>query len=116
MVTASDCDQVLPDGTVLDSMSTMRKDNTGFDLKQMFVGSEGSLGIITKVGTDVSCITMMEDLPQEEVHICCYLSGSPIIANIVPLKPSQQLTQSVADSKHLLCAEKDVLVNRSALS
>jgi len=40
---------VLPDGTVLDSMSTMRKDNTGFDLKQMFVGSEGSLGIITKV-------------------------------------------------------------------
>ncbi|XP_043241872.1 D-2-hydroxyglutarate dehydrogenase, mitochondrial-like [Amphibalanus amphitrite] len=40
---------VLPDGTVLDSMSTMRKDNTGFDLKQIFVGSEGSLGIITKV-------------------------------------------------------------------
>ena len=31
-------------------MSKMRKDNTGFDLKQMFVGSEGSLGIITKVG------------------------------------------------------------------
>ena len=45
------CDpQVLPDGTVLNSMSKMRKDNTGFDLKQMFVGSEGSLGIITKVG------------------------------------------------------------------
>ena len=41
--------QVLPDGTILDSMSNMRKDNTGFDLKQMFVGSEGSLGIITKV-------------------------------------------------------------------
>ncbi len=57
------------DGTVLDSMSTMRKvaaccdgfgvggggdvgcvqDNTGFDIKQLFIGSEGSLGLITKL-------------------------------------------------------------------
>ncbi|RKP23951.1 P-loop containing nucleoside triphosphate hydrolase protein [Syncephalis pseudoplumigaleata] len=42
-------EQVLPDGTVLDNMSTLRKDNTGYDLKQLFIGSEGTLGIITGV-------------------------------------------------------------------
>ncbi|KAG0034921.1 hypothetical protein BGZ82_005559 [Podila clonocystis] len=40
---------VLPDGTILDNLSTLRKDNTGYDLKQLFIGSEGSLGIITGV-------------------------------------------------------------------
>lgn len=35
---------VLADGTVLDLLSTLRKDNTGYDLKQLFIGSEGSLG------------------------------------------------------------------------
>lgn len=40
---------VLPDGQVLDLMSSMRKDNTGYHLKNLFIGSEGTLGIITKV-------------------------------------------------------------------
>ncbi|KAL3143740.1 hypothetical protein ABBQ32_003572 [Trebouxia sp. C0010 RCD-2024] len=40
---------VLADGTILDLMSTLRKDNTGYDLKQLFIGGEGTLGIITKV-------------------------------------------------------------------
>jgi (R)-2-hydroxyglutarate---pyruvate transhydrogenase len=35
---------VLPDGTVLDLLRTLRKDNTGYDLKQLFIGAEGSLG------------------------------------------------------------------------
>jgi len=40
---------VLPDGRVLDGLSTLRKDNTGFDLKQLFIGSEGTIGLITGV-------------------------------------------------------------------
>ncbi len=40
---------VLADGTVLSSMNTMLKNNAGFDLKQLFIGSEGSLGIITRL-------------------------------------------------------------------
>ncbi|CAM8919020.1 unnamed protein product [Rhodiola kirilowii] len=40
---------VLANGSVLDMLGTLRKDNTGYDLKHMFIGSEGSLGIVTKV-------------------------------------------------------------------
>jgi len=39
---------VLPDGTIMNSLRSLRKDNTGYDLKQLFLGSEGTLGIITK--------------------------------------------------------------------
>ena len=37
---------VLPDGRVLDLLRGLQKDNTGFDLKNLFVGSEGTLGVI----------------------------------------------------------------------
>ena len=40
---------MLPNGEILDTMSTLRKDNTGYDLKQLFIGSEGTLGIVTEV-------------------------------------------------------------------
>lgn len=42
-------DIVLADGTPLDCLTSLRKDNTGVDLKQVFIGSEGILGIITRV-------------------------------------------------------------------
>lgn len=35
---------VLADGSVMDLLRTLRKDNTGYDLKQLFIGAEGSLG------------------------------------------------------------------------
>jgi FAD/FMN-containing dehydrogenase len=38
---------VLPDGSVLDQLSALRKDNTGYDLKQLFIGAEGTLGVVT---------------------------------------------------------------------
>ncbi|MGJ8562348.1 MAG: FAD-binding oxidoreductase [Alphaproteobacteria bacterium] len=39
---------VLPDGTILSSMDKMIKNNAGYDLKQIFVGTEGTLGVITR--------------------------------------------------------------------
>jgi FAD/FMN-containing dehydrogenase len=38
---------VLPDGRVLDALRTLRKDNTGYDVKSLFLGAEGTLGVIT---------------------------------------------------------------------
>jgi FAD/FMN-containing dehydrogenase len=38
---------VLPDGRVWDGLRGLRKDNTGYDLKQLFIGAEGTLGVVT---------------------------------------------------------------------
>ncbi|KAJ1634002.1 D-2-hydroxyglutarate dehydrogenase [Pavlovales sp. CCMP2436] len=40
---------VLADGTIIDNLSTLKKDNTGYDIKQLFIGSEGTLGVLTGV-------------------------------------------------------------------
>lgn len=40
---------VLADGKILNLMTNFKKDNTGYHLKHLFIGSEGSLGIVTKV-------------------------------------------------------------------
>ncbi|KAK6372369.1 D-lactate ferricytochrome c oxidoreductase [Lithohypha guttulata] len=44
---------VLPDGTIMDDLSKLRKNNTGYDLKQLFIGAEGTIGIIT--GVSIVC-------------------------------------------------------------
>jgi FAD/FMN-containing dehydrogenase len=38
---------VLPDGQIWDGLRTLRKDNRGYDLKQLFIGAEGTLGVVT---------------------------------------------------------------------
>ena len=38
---------VLPDGRIWNGLRSLRKDNTGYDMKQLFIGAEGTLGIIT---------------------------------------------------------------------
>jgi FAD/FMN-containing dehydrogenase len=40
---------VLPDGSIFDGLASLRKDNRGYDLTQLLIGSEGTLGVITAV-------------------------------------------------------------------
>ncbi len=40
---------VLADGTIVNSLNKLIKNNTGYDLKQLFIGSEGTLGLVTRV-------------------------------------------------------------------
>ena len=44
---------VTPDGQVWDGLRTLRKDNTGYDLKQLYVGAEGTLGVITAAALEL---------------------------------------------------------------
>lgn len=47
---------VLADGSVLSGLTTLRKDNTGYDLRHLLIGSEGTLGIITAAALKLSPI------------------------------------------------------------
>lgn len=51
---------VLPDGAIWDGLSALRKNNTGYDLKHLFIGSEGTLGIIT------GAVLKLHPLPKPE--------------------------------------------------
>ena len=44
---------VLPDGRILNALRSLRKDNTGYDLKQLFIGAEGTLGVITAAALSI---------------------------------------------------------------
>ena len=50
---------VLADGRILESLSSLRKDNTGYDVKSLFLGAEGTLGIIT--AASVKLFPMIRD-------------------------------------------------------
>ncbi len=60
---------VLPSGEIWDGLSALRKDNTGYDLKQLFIGAEGTLGIITRAVLKLfpapkTMMTVMAALPE----------------------------------------------------
>jgi FAD/FMN-containing dehydrogenase len=59
---------VLPDGRVISSLNKMLKNNTGYDLKQLFVGAEGTLGVVTRANLKLfpkplSTVTALCGLP-----------------------------------------------------
>lgn len=51
---------VLADGTIVSSMNEMIKNNAGYDLKQLFIGTEGSLGVVTRA------VLRLRELPRSQ--------------------------------------------------
>src|SRR5690625_4769840 len=65
---------VLPDGSILHGLKTLRKDNTGYDLRNLLIGAEGTLGVITGAALKLfprpgTVITAMLSVPSPEQAI-----------------------------------------------
>ena len=72
---------VLADGTVLSMLRPMIKNNTGYDLKQCFIGSEGTLGVITRV--------MLRLRPQPQVKATALVAMPSFDASLAVLQRMQ---------------------------
>ena len=68
---------VLADGTIIDGLHKLRKNNTGYDLKQLFIGSEGTLGIITKA------VLKLAPKPESQAVALCGLKSFNEVANFL---------------------------------
>lgn len=64
---------VLPDGRIWNGLRSLRKDNSGYDLKQLFIGAEGTLGIIT------AAVLKLYPRPQSNATACVAIA-SPLAA------------------------------------
>jgi FAD/FMN-containing dehydrogenase len=68
---------VLADGRVLDLMRGLRKDNTGYDLKHLFIGAEGTLGIIT------AAMLKLFPKPSSYATAIAAISGVPVAVDLL---------------------------------
>jgi FAD/FMN-containing dehydrogenase len=66
---------VLADGTIVSSMNKMLKNNAGYDLKQLFVGTEGTLGIVTR-----AVLRLFPKLPSKTTALCALRSFDDAVA------------------------------------
>ena len=65
---------VLADGTILSNLKKIIKDNSGYDLKQLFIGAEGTLGVITKA------VLRLQEMPTSR---CSALVGFNDYSNVI---------------------------------
>ncbi|RYI34578.1 MAG: FAD-binding oxidoreductase, partial [Acetobacteraceae bacterium] len=75
---------VLPDGRILDLMSELNKDNSGYDLKSLFIGAEGTLGIITAA--------VMKLVPAPKAHATATLAARSLPDALILLNRMQEAT------------------------
>tara|TARA_B110000444_G_scaffold238628_1_gene252368 strand:+ start:94 stop:1524 length:1431 start_codon:yes stop_codon:yes gene_type:complete len=68
---------VLADGTIIDGLHKLRKNNTGYDLKQLFIGSEGTLGLITRA------VLKLSPKPSSQLVAMCGVDDFAKVADLL---------------------------------
>lgn len=68
---------VLADGTIINGLHKLRKNNTGYDLKQLFIGSEGTLGVITRA------VLKLSPKPSSQVVAMCAVNSFAQVADLL---------------------------------
>ncbi|MEM9350217.1 MAG: FAD-binding oxidoreductase [Pseudomonadota bacterium] len=81
---------VLPDGRVMDLMSELRKDNTGYNLRNLFIGAEGTLGFITAA--------VLKLFPKPRVQATAMVGLSTIDATLPLLNALQEATGGAVEA------------------
>jgi FAD/FMN-containing dehydrogenase len=87
---------VLADGRVLNLMSELHKDNSGYDLKQMFIGAEGTLGIITAA--------IMKLVPRPRAYATATLAVRSLPDALVLLNQLREATGGLVEAFELMPA------------
>ncbi len=82
------------DGRVLDLLRTLRKDNTGYDLKQLFIGAEGTLGVITAAALRL--------FPKPTMHETAFLAVRGPAAAVALLHHLQNATGGLVSAFELI--------------
>ncbi len=80
---------VMVDGTVISSMNRMLKNNAGYDVKQLFIGTEGTLGVVTRV------VLRIFPQPASRLNALVAMSGFDDVTNLL-LRLQQQLGGSLS--------------------
>lgn len=90
---------VLADGRILDGLTALRKDNSGYDLNQLFIGSEGTLGIVTAASLalvpaprqSLVALVAVDSLPKALALLCLMRSGLGETVSAFELIPRRAL-------------------------
>ncbi|MGC1488342.1 MAG: FAD-binding oxidoreductase [Albidovulum sp.] len=81
---------VLADGRIMDLMSELHKDNSGYDLKDLFIGAEGTLGIITAA--------VMKLVPAPRAHATAMLATTSLDAALLLLNRLQEVSGGLVEA------------------
>ena len=85
---------VLADGRVLDLLRTLRKDNSGYDLKQLFIGAEGTLGIVTAAALKL--------FPKPDETATAFAAVADVTAAVTLLPRLQEKTNGLVNAFELM--------------